>query len=69
MTKIKYPAMLYQGGVVGDDWRIVANPDEEAAARQDGYLAPGDVADVASAGEGDAAKAGAGKAAKGGKGK
>lgn len=32
-----YPHMLYKNGEPGDDYMIVADPGEEAAAEKDGY--------------------------------
>lgn len=29
----EYPRMIYKDGKVGDDWRIVQDADEEAAAK------------------------------------
>lgn len=33
----EYPHMLYKDGTVGDDFMVVADPGEEAAAAKDGY--------------------------------
>jgi hypothetical protein len=35
---MEYPHMLYRDGVVGDDWLIVADAEEEAKAARKGYL-------------------------------
>lgn len=37
MEHQEYPHMLYKNGKVGDDYMIVADPGEEAAATKDGY--------------------------------
>ena len=38
----EYPHMLYRDGKVCDDYMIVGDPGEEAAAKKQGYARAGD---------------------------